>query len=317
MPHTPRSYAVSRAVVIDWIEAAMLEPVAAGSSTDEHDDAWSRLRAADGILVPGGFGSRGVEGKVLASKFARESKIPYLGICLGMQVVVIDVARNCCGMTLANSAEFDDDCKTPVVIFMPEVDATKMGGTMRLGARATRFMPQPGGVLTLAQLLYGDVKLVSERHRHRYEVNPSIVEQIEGGGIIFSGKDETGERMEIVELPRCVSCFAFRCFSSLRRAKLLRADLSSFPNVFLSLSLSPFSFLQNCAPVLLRCAVPPRVQLASERAVTALPRAAACVDGTARRGDRGEDPPSPSSCCASGVRMRAFSGSVRAEYTYP
>lgn len=237
MPHTPRSYAVSRAVVIDWIEAAMLEPVAAGSSTDEHDDAWSRLRAADGILVPGGFGSRGVEGKVLASKFARESKIPYLGICLGMQVVVIDVARNCCGMTLANSAEFDDDCKTPVVIFMPEVDATKMGGTMRLGARATRFMPQPGGVLTLAQLLYGDVKLVSERHRHRYEVNPSIVEQIEGGGIIFSGKDETGERMEIVELPRCVSCFAFFVvFSSLRRAKLLRADLSSFPNVFLSLS---------------------------------------------------------------------------------
>ena len=242
MPHTPRSYAVSRAVVIDWIEAAMLEPVAAGSSTDEHDDAWSRLRAADGILVPGGFGSRGVEGKVLASKFARESKIPYLGICLGMQVVVIDVARNCCGMTLANSAEFDDDCKTPVVIFMPEVDATKMGGTMRLGARATRFMPQPGGVLTLAQLLYGDVKLVSERHRHRYEVNPSIVEQIEGGGIIFSGKDETGERMEIVELPRCVLCFAFRCFVA-RSCYVLTSPLSPTSS---SLSLPVFFSAELC-----------------------------------------------------------------------
>ena len=139
------AYAVSRKVMIDWIEAALLEPVAAGADAaaqTNYDDAWSRLRAADGILVPGGFGSRGVEGKVLASKFARESKIPYLGICLGMQVVVIDVARHECGMAVANSAEFDEECKTPVVIFMPEIDKSTMGATMRLGARGTKLMKQ-------------------------------------------------------------------------------------------------------------------------------------------------------------------------------
>ena len=131
--------------MIDWIEAAMLEPVVAGADAAaqaSYDDAWSRLRAADGILVPGGFGSRGVEGKVLASKFARESKIPYLGICLGMQVVVIDVARHKCGMATANSAEFDEESKTPVVVFMPEIDKASMGATMRLGARGTKLMKQ-------------------------------------------------------------------------------------------------------------------------------------------------------------------------------
>jgi CTP synthase len=103
----------------------------------EYEEAWNRIRNAHGILVPGGFGSRGVEGKILAAKFAREHGVPYLGICLGMQTAVIEFARNVLGLRDANSTEFDSATPTPAVVFMPEGSTTHLGGTMRLGSRRT------------------------------------------------------------------------------------------------------------------------------------------------------------------------------------
>jgi anthranilate/para-aminobenzoate synthase component II len=148
-----------------------------------------------GILVPGGFGDRGVQGKVLAVKYARESKIPFFGICLGMQMAVIEFARNILDLENANSAEFDDKTQHPVVMFMPEISQTHMGGTMRLGSRATNIAEG-----SLAHKLYGQ-KVIHERHRHRYEVNPKYVEGFIKAGLVFSGKDDQKTRMEITELP--------------------------------------------------------------------------------------------------------------------
>ncbi|THU61991.1 hypothetical protein C4D60_Mb01t00430 [Musa balbisiana] len=145
--------------------------------------AWRLLNGADGILVPGGFGDRGVQGKILAAKYARENKIPYLGICLGMQIAVIEFARSVMNLRDANSMEFDPDTTAPVVIFMPEGSKTHMGGTMRLGSRRTFF--------TVADCksakLYGKVSFVDERHRHRYEVNPDMVPEFEKAGLAFVG----------------------------------------------------------------------------------------------------------------------------------
>jgi hypothetical protein len=107
------------------------------SEAEQHREAWARIRGADGILVPGGFGSRGVEGKIAAAKYAREQRVPYLGICLGMQIAVIEFARAVLGLADANSAEFEPACGTPVVVFMPEGSTTHKGGTMRLGSRRT------------------------------------------------------------------------------------------------------------------------------------------------------------------------------------
>ena len=108
-----------------------------GQECKAHEEAWARLKGADGILVPGGFGTRGVEGKVLAAHYARTANKPYLGICLGMQIAVIEFARNVLGLVDANSAEFDAATPTPVVVFMPEGSTTHKGGTMRLGSRRT------------------------------------------------------------------------------------------------------------------------------------------------------------------------------------
>jgi CTP synthase len=124
------------------------------------------LKGADGILVPGGFGDRGVQGKILAAKYAREKNVPYLGICLGMQIAVVEFARHVMNLTDANSTEFDPDTKTPCVIFMPEGSKTHMGATMRLGSRRTFFKVAD----CKSAKLYGNVKYVDERHRHRYEV---------------------------------------------------------------------------------------------------------------------------------------------------
>jgi len=186
--------AANRKLKIDWLEAGDLESDAA---EDVHADAWSRLRSAHGILVPGGFGHRGVEGKILAAHHARTNGVPYFGICLGLQVAAIEFARNVLGMDGSTSTEFDEDCPNPAVIFMPEISTTHLGGTMRLGSRPTLFQVEDCKV----KRLYGGMESVDERHRHRYEVNPELIEQLEAAGMTFVGKDETGQRCEILELP--------------------------------------------------------------------------------------------------------------------
>ncbi len=186
--------AANRKLKIDWLEAGDLESDAA---EDLHADAWSRLRSAHGILVPGGFGHRGVEGKILAAHHARTNGVPYFGICLGLQVAAIEFARNVLGMDGSTSTEFDEDCPNPAVIFMPEISTTHLGGTMRLGSRPTLFQVDDCKV----KRLYGGMEGIDERHRHRYEVNPELIEQLEAAGMTFVGKDETGQRCEILELP--------------------------------------------------------------------------------------------------------------------
>lgn len=201
------SLAYGRKLVIKWIEATDLEPETLKTNPIKYHESWQNLCSAEGILVPGGFGGRGVEGMVMAAKWARENKVPYLGICLGMQIAVIEFARNVCGMPEANSAELDPETKTPVVIYMPEISKTHMGGTMRLGLRATVF--QPNTESSIVRKLYDNKASVDERHRHRYEVNPEHVSKFESNGLKFIGRDETGERMEIVELdnhPFYVGC---------------------------------------------------------------------------------------------------------------
>ena len=149
--------------------------------------------------MPGGFGDRGIEGKIAAIQYARECKIPFLGICLGMQACVMEYCRNVLGREKAHSCEFRDDLeegKEDVVIFMPEGDKERMGGTMRLGARETILEMD-----SVAYQMYGKEKIM-ERHRHRYEVNPLIVPDLEAAGLRFVGRntDLSGERMEVVEM---------------------------------------------------------------------------------------------------------------------
>jgi CTP synthase len=154
------------------------------------------LGRADGILVPGGFGIRGVEGKVEAIRFARESKIPYLGLCLGLQCAVIEYARNVCGLQGANSSEFDPETPHPVIDLLPEQeDVVDMGGTMRLGA-----YPCDISAGSLAERCYSE-PLIHERHRHRYEVNPSYHGILQEYGMAFSGMSPSRRLVEIIELP--------------------------------------------------------------------------------------------------------------------
>ncbi|MDG1551783.1 MAG: CTP synthase (glutamine hydrolyzing) [Candidatus Poseidoniaceae archaeon] len=188
--------AVSRKLNIDWIEASHLEDSWKQQNSKEFDNAWKLLKNADGVLVPGGFGDRGIEGKILAANYARTSKTPYLGICLGLQVATIEFCRNVLNLTGANSTEFEDNPQYPAVIFMPEISKTHLGGTMRLGSRPTLWQVDDCKIKTL----YGEGESVDERHRHRYEVNPDIIADVEAAGLVFVGKDETGQRCEIFEL---------------------------------------------------------------------------------------------------------------------
>lgn len=182
-----------------WVDASLLEPDKRKSDPASHHTAWSQVCTADGILVPGGFGHRGTEGMIEAARWARENKKPYLGICLGMQLAVCEYARNVCNMPSAVSAEFEPATATPIVISMPEIDQVNLGGTMRLGLRPTNF--QPGSEWSKLRALYGsENKSILERHRHRFEVNPEYIAQLEAGGLNFIGKDDRGERMEIVEI---------------------------------------------------------------------------------------------------------------------
>ncbi|BAT75242.1 uncharacterized protein HKW66_Vig0037500 [Vigna angularis] len=184
-------------LVVDWIPATNLESATAKENPDAYKAAWKLLKGADGVLVPGGFGDRGVQGKIIAARYARENRIPFLGICLGMQIAVIEFARSVLGVQDANSTEFDPHTKSPYIIFMPEGSKTQMGGTMRLGSRRTYFQTKE----CKSSKLYGCKSFIDERHRHRYEVNPELVSRLENAGLSFTGKDETGQRMEIVELP--------------------------------------------------------------------------------------------------------------------
>jgi hypothetical protein len=167
-------------------------------ASDELEDPQARkvLETVDGVLVPGGFGIRGVEGKVEAIRFARERRVPFLGICLGLQCAVIEVARNLAGMSGANSSEFDTETAYPVIDLLPDQRrVADKGGTMRLGLDPCRL--QKG---SRAEQAYGD-GLVFERHRHRYEVNNRFRRRLEDAGLVFSGTSPDGRLVEIVELP--------------------------------------------------------------------------------------------------------------------
>ncbi|KAI9779556.1 MAG: CTP synthase ura7 [Peltula sp. TS41687] len=180
------------------VDSSHLETPTSQERPADFHKAWHKVCTANGILVPGGFGQRGTEGMIAAARWARVNKIPFLGICLGMQIAVIEYARSVCGMPGASSVEFDERCADPVVIFMPEIDKHTLGGTMRLGLRPTLF--QPGSdEWSKVRRLYGE-ETILERHRHRYEVNPEYVERVAAQGLTFVGKDDSAKRMEILEL---------------------------------------------------------------------------------------------------------------------
>ncbi len=173
-----------------------VEIVRVDSEEIERDGAEKVIGNVDGILVPGGFGDRGTEGKILAAKYARESGIPYFGICLGMQIATIEFARNVCGFEGANSTEFDKVTKHPVICLQEEQKGIEvMGATMRLGASNSVILPG-----TKAAALYGNKEVIKERHRHRYEFNPDYREKIEEAGMVISSVSEEEGLVEIVEL---------------------------------------------------------------------------------------------------------------------
>ena len=171
-------------VKIRWIEAPDLED---SESTKE-------LEGVNGVIVPGGFGNRGAEGKIMSARWARENQIPYLGVCFGFQLATVEFARNVLGLEKANSAELDPDGPHPVVDILPEQeDVVDMGATMRLGDHEIKVLDGK------AKELYGK-DIIFERHRHRYEINPNYIEQIEAKGMKYTGRDSSGRRMEILEL---------------------------------------------------------------------------------------------------------------------
>jgi CTP synthase len=162
----------------------------------ERDGAEKHLAGLGGILVPGGFGERGVEGKILAAQFAREKEIPYLGLCLGMQIATIEFARNVLKLPKAHSTEFDSSTSHPVIAMLDEqTRVTRKGGTMRLGAQACQLV-----VGTKTARLYGAF-VISERHRHRYEFNNTYRDRFQKAGFLFSGHTPDGKLVEIIELP--------------------------------------------------------------------------------------------------------------------
>jgi len=165
-----------------------------------------KLSQFDGVLVPGGFGSRGIEGKLRVIQYVREHKIPYFGLCYGMQLAVVEFARNVLGLDTANTAEIDPVSPHLVIDIMPDqkkkMKEENYGGTMRLGAYVALLKKG-----TLARKAYGDEEHVSERHRHRYEVNPEYIEQLEKAGLVFSGTSPDGKLMEVAELPEKVHPF--------------------------------------------------------------------------------------------------------------
>ncbi|MEM3791137.1 MAG: CTP synthase [Candidatus Micrarchaeaceae archaeon] len=178
--------------IFSWIDAKSLEA--------NNEEEMKKLKSVDGLIIPGGFGSSGVEGKIRAIRFARESNLPLLGLCFGLQLIVVEFARNVCGLRDAHSTEINPNTENPVVDLLPWqkelMKESKYGATMRLGGQTVLLKEH-----TLAYTLYGKIKVV-ERFRHRYEINPRYVEILEKNGFVFSGESEKDEGiMQIGELP--------------------------------------------------------------------------------------------------------------------
>lgn len=190
---------------ITYIDSELLE---SETEDEKGQEAWRKLETSDCVIVPGGFGTRGVQGKIRAIRYAREAKLPFLGVCLGFQSAVVEYAKNVLYLYNACSAEFEEDIlergETPerIVIEMLEYldPDRKLGGTMRLGLRKTEFVVDD----CLLKKLYGGHSSIMERHRHRYEINPEYIDELEKMGLKFVGKNEDGTRMEIFELEESV-----------------------------------------------------------------------------------------------------------------
>jgi CTP synthase len=188
------------ATKIKWINAEALEGKA-------EDEVAEHLKGIDAMIVPGGFGSRGIEGKIAAARFARKNNVPYLGICLGMQIAVIEMARDLLGIKDANSTEFTKDC-TPIIAFINEwkredgriekrSEGGDLGGTLRLGAFTTKISKG-----TRTSEIYGGATEISERHRHRYEMDMGFEKALAEKGVVISGKSPDGQLPEIIEIPK-------------------------------------------------------------------------------------------------------------------
>ena len=178
-------YALGSEVHIEWIDSEHLTK----------DSLADTMHGVDGILVPGGFGGRGIEGMILAAQYAREHRLPYFGICLGMQVAVIEFARHVAGIEDADSGEFNEICKHKVIDFMPgQSDEIDKGGTLRLGACPCEIRPG-----TTMERCYGTLE-ISERHRHRYEFNNDYRQALTDAGLTLSGLSPDGRLVETVEL---------------------------------------------------------------------------------------------------------------------
>ncbi|XP_059194748.1 CTP synthase 1-like [Centropristis striata] len=188
--------AINHKLEVKYIDSADLENTTLQDEPVKYHEAWQKLCSSHGVLVPGGFGERGTEGKMLAINWARKQNKPFLGVCLGMQLAVCEFARNVLGWEDANSTEFNPTSSHPVVIEMPEHNPGQMGGTMRLGKRRTIFKSST----SVIRKLYGNVDFVDERHRHRFEVNPELKHHFGTKGLQFVGEDVEGERMEVIEL---------------------------------------------------------------------------------------------------------------------
>jgi len=174
-------------VKIKWIETTAI--------TDAN--AAEHLKDVDGIIIPGGFGIRGAEGKIACARYARENDLPYLGLCFGFQMAVVEFARNVCSLAEANSTEIEPDCAEPVIDILPEQKKIEgLGGNMRLGGRDIELKPE-----TLAWELFGRADSVRMRFRHRYEVDPRYIETLEKAGLVFSGKAPNQPIMQILEIP--------------------------------------------------------------------------------------------------------------------
>ena len=180
-------YFVGARVQIKWID----------SETINRENVSATLAGCDGLLVPGGFGNRGIEGKIATAEYARKNNVPYLGICLGMQIAVIEFARNVCGLADANSGEFDENSEHKVIDFMPDQsDSINKGGTLRLGAYPCKIVP--GSRMSECY----NSELIYERHRHRYEFNNDYRETLSKAGLVISGTSPDGHIVETVEIPQ-------------------------------------------------------------------------------------------------------------------
>jgi CTP synthase len=197
-------------VDVKWIESEELM----------EDDYEERLRDFDAVLVPGGFGKRGIAGMIKAISYARRSKTPYFGICLGMQTACIEFARNVCGLKDADSTEFNPDTPFPIIFKLRDlVNVEELGGTMRLGAWKCRLAPD-----SLTEEIYRNSDEISERHRHRYEFNPEFRDTVQQAGMVLSGESPDGRFVEIVELPKSVHPWFVGCqFHPEYKSKPLRA----------------------------------------------------------------------------------------------